>query len=100
MKPPGSRACPWGIDTFHFGDLTQLMPGLHPLFGGVSGSVHTADFHMTDGDIAVLLPSKVLAMMVVDLLSDAGRLAQTIIDNYKPTMTKADYLRYLEVQVD
>jgi metal-dependent amidase/aminoacylase/carboxypeptidase family protein len=83
--------------SFDFGDLTHLMPGLHPLFGGVSGSLHTAGFRMTDEGKAVLLPAKTLATMVVDLLADHAVKAKEIIASHKPAMRKEEYLKYLGV---
>jgi len=75
------------------GDLSCLIPCAQPLLGGFSGALHSADFRMTDPETAYILPAKLLATTVVDLLSgDAGK---GIKNNFKPRMTREEYIGYL-----
>ena len=39
------------------GDVSHLLPVIHPFIGGVDGFLHTADFHVVDFKHAVLLPA-------------------------------------------
>src|SRR5699024_6915894 len=43
------------------GDVTQIVPGIHPWIGGFEGNVHARDFEVADTEMAYLLPAKVTA---------------------------------------
>lgn len=79
-----------------FGDLTQIMPGIHPMIGGVTGAAHTREFAMVDSNLAYVIPAKAFAMTVIDLLFDEARVAKDIIENFKPSMSMDEYLKFLE----
>src|SRR5262244_2019870 len=74
------------------GDLSQVMPILHPYIGGAQGTGHGADFAIVDKPLAYLGPAKALAAMVVDLLWDGGAGAREVLAKAKPPMTRASYL--------
>ena len=78
------------------GDLTQIMPAIHPYSGGAGGTSHGSDFHIQDYDKAVITPAKALAMTVIDLLADGAGKAKEIVARCKPPMTKAQYLAFLD----
>lgn len=82
--------------SFDFGDISHLMPALHPMIGGVKGALHTKDFHITDPYLAYIAPAKLMALTVVDLLFDNASKAGNLIDNFKPLMTKEEYLDFME----
>ena len=50
------------------GDLSHLIPCIHPLMGGFSGALHSREFGVADPEAAYILPAKLLAMTAVDLL--------------------------------
>src|SRR6266403_1456818 len=50
------------------GDLSQVMPILHPYIGGARGSGHSADFQIEDKALAYVAPAKALAAMAIDML--------------------------------
>jgi amidohydrolase len=75
------------------GDLTQIMPGIHPYVGGAVGrSNHAEDMVVDDYNLAVLDAGKAMAMTVVDLLSNNAAEAMRVISGHKPAMTKDEYL--------
>ena len=76
------------------GDLSQIMPVIHPYTGGCSGTGHGDDYRVTDYDQAVIRPAKAIAMTVIDLLTnDAMKGQRTIMaGNSRPPMTKESYL--------
>lgn len=82
--------------SFDFGDISHLMPALHPFFGGVTGDLHTRNFKTADKDDAYILPIKALAMTVVDLLYDNASEAEKIIDDFQAPLTKKEYLDLME----
>lgn len=78
------------------GDVSHLMPVIHPFIGGTTGLLHTADFHHVDFNAAALLPAKAFAMMLVDLLYDDAKEAKSILKDFKPILTKEEYIKKLE----
>ncbi len=82
--------------SFDFGDVSHIMPTLHPMFGGISGALRTRDFKTVDVDIAILAPAKAMALTVIDLLFQNATKAKDILDNFKPVMTKEQYLEFMQ----
>jgi amidohydrolase len=74
------------------GDLSQVMPILHPYMGGARGTGHGADFAIVDKPLAYLGPAKALAAMVVDMLWDCAVAAREVVAKARPPMTRASYL--------
>ncbi|MBM3956852.1 MAG: amidohydrolase, partial [Gemmatimonadetes bacterium] len=74
------------------GDVTQIMPAIHPFAGGVSGRSHGEDLVVEDYGVAVLAAAKAMAMTVVDLLGHDARRASEIVAQFKPAMTREEYL--------
>ena len=82
--------------SFDFGDISHLMPAIHPMFGGVTGALHTRDFEVVDPELACIIPAKAMAMTIIDLLYDDAKEAKDILAHFKPVMTKEEYLSFLE----
>ena len=82
--------------SFDFGDVSQLMPSLHPMIGGVQGALHTRDFRISDMETAYLLPAKAMAMTVIDLLEANAGKASELLQNFEAPMTKDSYLSLME----
>jgi amidohydrolase len=76
------------------GDISHVMPTLHPYMGGASGMGHGADFQITDPKLAYLGPAKALAITAVDLLWDDAATARSIMSKGKPRMTRSEYLAF------
>jgi amidohydrolase len=76
------------------GDISHVMPTLHPYMGGASGSGHGADYLITDPKLAYVESAKQLALMAVDMLWDDAKTAKEIIADFKPRMTKEAYLSF------
>ena len=77
------------------GDISHILPTVHPYAGGASGAGHGADYRIDDYTRAVANPAKAMAMTVVDLLSSNARQARQVMAEFKPRMTRAEYLAYL-----
>jgi amidohydrolase len=77
------------------GDLSHMLPTVHPYAGGASGAGHGADYRIDDYTRAVANPAKAMAMTVVDLLANDARQARRVVAEFKPRMTRAEYLAYL-----
>ena len=85
----------YGIDmvgSTDMGDLCHLIPAIQPTMGGWSGNLHAKDFAPADKTIAYINPAKIMAMTVIDLLFDGAAMAKEIKANFKPKLTKEQYL--------
>jgi len=74
------------------GDLSQLMPVLHPMMIGGAGAHHQIDWCIVDHEHGYVTPAKTLAMMAVDLLSEDAVKAHKILADHEAAMTKDTYL--------
>ena len=77
------------------GDVSHMMPVIHPYAGGATGTGHGADYLIEDWENAVLTAAKGMAFTVVDLLAEGGARAQEIKARHKPRMTKQEYLTFM-----
>ncbi len=78
------------------GDISHIIPSLHPFTGGINGNHHTKDFQAADYVAACIVPAKLLAMTAIDLLANGGTKAQEIKETFKPQLTKDEYLALLD----
>ena len=76
------------------GDISQVMPVLHPYMGGATGTGHGADFAIVDRPLAYVAPAKALAAMAVDLLADGAAGAREVLSRARPPMSRAEYLTF------
>jgi len=76
------------------GDLSQVMPVLHPYVGGAKGTGHGADYAIVDKPLAYLVTAKALAAMVVDMLADGAAGAREVLGSSRPPMTREQYLAF------
>jgi amidohydrolase len=77
------------------GDVSHVMPVLHPNHGGCMGTNHTVDFAIVDRTAAYLTPAKALAATVIDLLADDAAEARRIIAQYVPVLSREAYLAHM-----
>ncbi len=82
--------------SFDIGDLSHLIPVLHPFVGGAQGSIHTLEFSVVDYEAAVVLPAKLMAMCLIDLLSEGASEAKRVKEQFRPALTKEKYLELME----
>ena len=76
------------------GDLSQLMPVIHPYTTAAHGAGHSIDYVVDDYVQAVVNPAKAMAMSVIDLLYNDAQVAKQVIDSSPPTMTTQQYLSF------
>jgi amidohydrolase len=76
------------------GDLSMVMPVLHPYMGGATGSGHGADYQIVDQKLAYLGTAKALAAMAIDLMADGAAGARDVLKTAKPPMTREQYLAF------
>ena len=77
------------------GDISQIMPAIHPYAGGAQGNGHGSDYEIVDYETAAVIPAKAMAMTVIDLLANGAAEGKRVISEFKPPMTKEQYLELL-----
>lgn len=85
--------CMDSTGSFDIGDLSHFMPILHIITSGVTGGLHAANYRVVDLDDAFITPVKMLACTIIDLLCDGAAGAKEIKANFKPAMTKEEYIK-------
>ncbi|MDU2577361.1 MAG: amidohydrolase [Veillonella sp.] len=78
------------------GDVSHLMPVIHPWVGCISGVLHSAEYEISVPDVAYIKTAQALAMTIVDLLYDDAAGAKNVLDNFTPALNKESYIELLD----
>lgn len=78
------------------GDVSHLMPVIHPWVGCIEGVLHSAEYNITVPDVAYIKTAQALAMTIVDLLYDEAQVAEEILENFEAPLTKETYIELLD----
>ena len=78
------------------GDVSHLMPVIHPWVGCIEGVLHSAEYNITVPDVAYIKTAQALAMTIVDLLYDDAQVAEEILENFEAPLTKEMYIELLD----
>lgn len=82
--------------SFDFGDVSHIIPSIQPMIGGIEGNLHTAEYKIVDEETAYILPAKAMTLTIIDLLYGYAEKANKIIADFKPSLTKEEYIRLLK----
>ena len=74
------------------GDVSQLMPVIHPYAVAATGNGHGDDYVVQDYELGVLTAAKAMAMTVVDLLADGAQRANQITADFDAPLSTQEYL--------
>jgi amidohydrolase len=74
------------------GDLSTIMPVIHPYANSATGVGHGHDYLIEDYDRAVIAPAKIMTATVLDLLGNDAQLARETLSKYKPAMSAEQYV--------
>jgi amidohydrolase len=78
------------------GDISQIMPAIHPYAGGAVGISHGDDFMINDYELGVILPAKAMAMTVIELLAEGAVKGKEILAKSKPPLTRGQYFDLMD----
>lgn len=79
------------------GDLSSIMPVVHPYAGGCTGTGHGADYRIADPDAAAVGSAQVQLAMLHLLLKDGAARAKQILADFTPLFaSKDEYLAFLD----
>ncbi len=77
------------------GDVSCVMPALHPYVSGATGGAHSANYYIIDPYSACVLSAEFQLNVISDLLSDGAAGAKKIIADFKPQFPSIkDYLAF------
>ena len=82
------------------GDVSYLMPVIHPYVGGATGIGHGADYVVQDYQLAVITAAKSMAATVIDLMGDGAGEARQVIANHRAEMTSREYVEFMRSLAD
>lgn len=78
------------------GDVSYVMPIVHPWVGCVSGALHGADYTLTNRDVAFIKTPQVLAMTIIDLLYDEAQGADAVYETFDKVFDKDSYVEFMD----
>lgn len=88
-----------GGGTTDMGDLSMIMPVIHPYVGGASGKGHGEDYQIIEPELACVTSAKWQVATVKLLLENGAKRAKEIIANYQaPFSSKKEFLAYKDGQ--
>ena len=86
-----------GSGSTDMGDLSCIMPVVHPYAAGAAGNSHGSDYEIKDPVAACVASAKMQLGMLMILLSDNAKRARKVIDEFKPQFaSKEEYLAFLD----
>ena len=69
----------WSAGSSDMGDVSCVMPVIHPEIGGATGPDHSKDYYITDPVMACVVSAKVQGAMLVRLLENGGAEAKRVL---------------------
>ncbi len=86
----------WTAST-DMGDLSCIMPVVHPFAGGAAGTPHGKDYGIADPEAACVGSAKLQLGMLLLLLGDGAKRAEQIIREFKPQFaSKEEFLAFMD----
>lgn len=84
--------CPHINGSTDMGDVSQIIPAIHPWIHVVKGKLHGADFGITDPYIAYIQSAKIISGTLIDLLANGAKKGLEIKSTSQSTMNKETWL--------
>ncbi len=86
-----------GSGSTDMGDLSCIMPVVHPYAGGAKGKSHGSDYEIADPVAACVASAKMQMAMLLILLSDDARKAKQVIAEFQPAFpSKEEFLSFVD----
>lgn len=87
----------WGTGCSDMGDMTMLMPAIHPFIGGAEGASHGDRYTMPQGTEGAVCAVKVYLTMLQKLLANGAERAKQIVAEFEPVFSsKEEYFRHVD----
>lgn len=86
-----------GSGSSDMGDLSVIMPVVHPYIPGCTGTGHGSDYIVADPVLACVGSAKWQIAMLTELLKDDAKRANAVINGFKPKVaSKEEYFEYID----
>ena len=82
------------------GDFSCIMPTTSIGMAGTEGAGHSRDLKIVDPIKQYLVPSKAIAVTVIDLLYENAEPAKQVINSFKPTIKREEYTEFMKKLVE
>ena len=84
----------WGKSSSDMGDISNVIPAVHPYIGGAVGVGHSAGFLVEDAYTACVIGPKIICGALKNLLMDNAALAKKVIAEKKvPYASKDEFFK-------
>ena len=94
---PFTESSVYSSGSTDMGDLSTIMPVVHPYAGGSTGKSHGNDYHIADVDAACVNSARWQLCMLCMLLKDNAERAYKIIEEYTPLFSsKNEFLAFMD----
>ena len=85
----------FGSGSTDMGDISSIMPAIHPNCGGRKGTAHGADYYIADPEVACVKCAKWQVAMLKVLLQNNAERAKSVLQNFTPRFkSKEEFLAY------
>jgi hypothetical protein len=68
--------------------------------GGITGNHHHRTYKIKDKETLYILPAKVMALTVIDLLYNGAKKAKEIKENFKPVIQLKEYTTFMQKLIE
>lgn len=86
----------WSKGCTDMGDMSSVMPVVHPHVAGSKGHGHGNDYYIVDNERAIYNSAKAQVALLEILLSDDAKNAKYVLDNAHPLYTREEYFAALD----
>ena len=94
---PFSRDTTRSSGSTDMGDLSRIMPVLHPYAPGATGTAHGNNYYITDPFLACVDSAKWQVGLLFRLLENGGEQAKQIVEGFEPQFASVeDFLSYMD----
>lgn len=94
----------WGTGCSDMGDVSAIMPALHPCTAGATGQSHGNDYYIADPETACVKSAQAQLVFLVLALRNNGEKAKDLIESYEPVFDSMqayfDYVDKLNLDCD
>ena len=74
----------WGTGSTDMGDISAVMPAVHPYAAGAEGTGHGDDYRIVDPVKACVMSAQAQVLMAVELLKKDAARARHVIETFQP----------------
>ncbi len=87
----------WGTGCSDMGDISTIMPSIHPNMSGSAGGAHGTTYQIVDPESACVTSAKCQLLTLKLLLENGAEKAKQIVESYEPPFkSKEEYFAFVD----